>query len=104
MRLAALRFDHFWRTDPSGNRRCITFASMTRLTSPNKSKALSPLRLIAVALVAAVTLVGLPHFAAAANPALVKLTVHYQRADSEVMQHSLLVVTTFIRQGIRLPG
>jgi pullulanase len=83
MRLAALRFDHFWRTDPSGNRRCITFASMTRLTSPNKSKALSPLRLIAVALVAAVTLVGLPHFAAAANPALVKLTVHYQRADSE---------------------
>jgi len=56
---------------------------MTRITSPEKFKALSPLRLIAVALVAAVTLVGLPHIATAANPALIKLTVHYQRADSE---------------------
>jgi pullulanase len=56
---------------------------MTRLTSPDKSKALSPLRLIAVTLVAAVTLVGLPHIATAATPAVVKLTVHYQRADSE---------------------
>jgi hypothetical protein len=46
---------------------------MTRVTSPAKSKALSPLRFIAVALVAAVTLVGLPHIATAANPAM-KLT------------------------------
>ena len=83
MRLAPLQFDHFSRTDPSGNRRCITFGSMTTLISPEKSKALSPVRLIAVALVAAVTLIGLPQIASAANPSLVKLTVHYQRADSE---------------------
>jgi len=83
MRLAPLQFDHFSRTDPSGNRRCITFGSMTTLISPEKSKALSPVRLIAVALVAAVTLFGLPQIASAANPSLVKLTVHYQRADSE---------------------
>jgi pullulanase len=62
---------------------------MTRLTSPEKSKALSPLRFIAVALVAAVTLVGLPHIATAANPALVKLTVHYQRSDNDYTNWNL---------------
>jgi pullulanase len=56
---------------------------MSRLSSPENTKALSPFRLIAIALAAVVTLVGLPHIATAANPALVKLTVHYQRADSE---------------------
>jgi pullulanase len=62
---------------------------MTRLTSPEKSKALSPLRFIAIALAAAVTLVGLPHIATAANPALVKLTVHYQRSDNDYTNWNL---------------
>ena len=62
---------------------------MTRSTTLNKSKALSPLRLIAVALVAAVSLVGLPHIATAANPALVKLTVHYQRSDNDYTNWNL---------------
>jgi hypothetical protein len=70
MRLAPLQFDHFSRTDPSGNRRCITFGSMTTLISPEKSKALSPVRLIAVALVAAVTLIGLPQIATRLQPCL----------------------------------
>lgn len=62
---------------------------MTRSTALDKSKALSPLRLIAVALVAAVSLVGLPHIATAANPALVKLTVHYQRSDNDYTNWNL---------------
>jgi pullulanase len=62
---------------------------MTRLTLLEKSKALSPIRLITVALVAAVTLVGLPHIATAANPALVKLTVHYQRSDNDYTNWNL---------------
>jgi pullulanase len=62
---------------------------MTRLTSPEKSKALAPFRLIAIALAAVVTLVGLPHIATAANPALVKLTVHYQRSDNDYTNWNL---------------
>ena len=62
---------------------------MTRSTTLDKSKALSPLRLIAVALVAVVSLVGLPHIATAANPALVKLTVHYQRSDNDYTNWNL---------------
>ena len=89
MRQTALRFDHFWPTDPSGDHRCITLSNMTRSTTLEKSKALSPLRLIAVALVTAVSLVGLPHIATAANPALVKLTVHYQRSDNDYTNWNL---------------
>jgi pullulanase len=89
MRQTALRFDHFWPTDPSGDHRCITLSNMTRSTTLEKSKALSPIRLITVALVAAVTLVGLPHIATAANPALVKLTVHYQRSDNDYTNWNL---------------
>ena len=62
---------------------------MTRITSPEKSKAFSPFRLIATALAAVVTLVGLPHIATAANPALVKLTVHYQRSDNDYTNWNL---------------
>ena len=89
MRQTALRFDHFWPTDPSGDHRCITLSNMTRSTTLEKSKALSPLRLIAVALVTAVSLVGLPQIATAANPALVKLTVHYQRSDNDYTNWNL---------------
>jgi hypothetical protein len=62
---------------------------MSRLSSPEKTKALSPFRLIAIALAAVVTLVGLPHIATAANPALVKLTVHYQRSDNDYTNWNL---------------
>ena len=62
---------------------------MTRIISPEKSKAFSPFRLIAIALAAVVTLVGLPHIATAANPALVKLTVHYQRSDNDYTNWNL---------------
>jgi pullulanase len=62
---------------------------MTRITSPEKSKTFSPFRLIAIALAAVVTLVGLPHIATAANPALVKLTVHYQRSDNDYTNWNL---------------
>jgi pullulanase len=62
---------------------------MSRLSSPEKSKALAPFRLIAIVLAAVVTLVGLPHIATAANPALVKLTVHYQRSDNDYTNWNL---------------
>ena len=62
---------------------------MSRLSSPEKSKSHSPIRLITIALAAVVTLVGLPHIATAANPALVKLTVHYQRSDNDYTNWNL---------------
>ncbi len=62
---------------------------MSRLSSPEKSRVLTPIRLIAIALAAVVTLVGLPHIATAANPALVKLTVHYQRSDNDYTNWNL---------------